>query len=79
MPKHRNAWRVEKAGSSTSGYGRGWFATNILTGVGAWFSTWIEAMEFANRQDRRDAERFMNAEVDVDGLIRMALRQKVGA
>lgn len=47
----RKRMRVERAGSFTSSYGRGWVAMTIerhrITGTGAWFATWREAMEFA--------------------------------
>lgn len=43
--------RVERAGSQTTGYEAGWFATQIgrhlYTGTGEWFPTWREAMEHA--------------------------------
>ncbi|RZU64596.1 hypothetical protein EV379_0899 [Microterricola gilva] len=59
MSKHRDTftpisrhaqgrWRVERAGAPRGlGYARGWLATNILTGVGAYLTTWTEAMELA--------------------------------
>ena len=47
----RKRIRVERAGSATGGYGRGWMAMTIerhrLEGTGAWFPTWTEAMEYA--------------------------------
>lgn len=47
----RKRMRVERAGSATTAYGHGWFATTIerhrYEGTGAWFPTWREAMEFA--------------------------------
>lgn len=43
--------RVERAGSYTSGYGRGWVAMTVehhrTESTGAWFPTWREAMEYA--------------------------------
>lgn len=47
----RKRMRVERAGSFTTGYGRGWVAMTVerhrIIGTGAWFPTWREAMEFA--------------------------------
>lgn len=44
-------WRVERAGAARGiGYGRGWFANCIATGVGAFFPTFHEAITFANQQ-----------------------------
>ena len=44
----KNRWRVERTGSPLGqGYGRGWMAMNLTTGVGAWFPTWEEAFGFA--------------------------------
>lgn len=42
-----NRWRVERAGSFSGGYGRGWIAMSTNTGVGEWFPTWLEAMTYA--------------------------------
>jgi hypothetical protein len=45
----RKRIRVERAGSFTSGYGRGWIAMTIEPSpVGHWFHTWAEAIAFAN-------------------------------
>lgn len=65
-------WRVERAGSPTGGYGRGWFAcTANLAGSGStpgvygrWFPTFAEAIAWATEQAdlaaadqwRRDAD-----------------------
>lgn len=45
-----NRWIVQRAGSATGGYGRGWFAMNRKTEVGAWFPTWHDALDHACRQ-----------------------------
>lgn len=51
-------YRVERAASAGSGiYGRGWFAMNIRTGVGAWKPTHAEALAFAIEQVHAQAER----------------------
>lgn len=50
-----NRWTIQRSGSATGGYGRGWFAMNKTTEVGAWFPTWRNAMDFACRQALREA------------------------
>lgn len=43
--------RVERAGSKTTGYEAGWFASpigrHVYLGDSEWFATWSEAMEYA--------------------------------
>ena len=51
-------WKVERTGAPSGlGYGRGWVATNVGTGTGAWFPTWRRALSFVNRELLLDAIR----------------------
>lgn len=44
-------FKIERTGAPSGlGYGRGWVAMNILTGVGAWFPTWRQAITWVNRE-----------------------------
>lgn len=65
-------FRVEKAGAPRAGYGRGWFAFNNATGVGQFFPTWRQAMNYALRQHRIAEIRDMNTKAAT------ARREKAG-
>lgn len=49
-------WRIERAGAPGGlGYGLGWVAMssgNAFVGVGGWFPTWRQAIDYAHEQTR---------------------------
>lgn len=53
MSRVPNEFRVQRAGDFTLGYGLGWFAHHEPTETGAWFSTWREAIDWADAEARR--------------------------
>ncbi|UOE43735.1 hypothetical protein [Agromyces larvae] len=75
MTKTRK-WRVERAGAPTGGFLRGWLATSG-DGVGAYFTTWPEAIDFATRQADEAFAREMHAAAAAAAAVTTLVRREL--
>lgn len=80
MTAQPRRFRVERAGTSTTSYGPGWFTHDAVHGTAAWFPTWDQAYAFARRGADRETKRIIRA-LDRDTLAdRLArLHRKISA